>query len=1465
VPETLASACVSGHLGMTTGTYIEDGIVYVPSKVAAKNNGLSADYISRMCRESQVQSTWHQGMWFVNEASLEDVLAARRDKLEKLAAQQSETLKRLHRHREVSTAQAIDDRRAAATRLQPRQTVMPIPVAALALLNCVLLTTTIIALPTARAAIAAQLPTDFSTRVAPANWLPATDVRNQIAAGASSIPETIKEKLNDFFCWWLACEPKSLALEDDVSRDFILALPKRQATSSVVVVSAPASPSTPRASVIQQPIIERVVETVRTIVQGGLTEAILDARLASLNTELANKISALASANTTQTIRIYDNISDALLFDEVTDLILHSPVIDDASITGGTIAGATIAGTLSNAIDTALATIASLTANELVAINATTTNATSTNLYVAESLGFGSGTGLLQNTAGVISNLAYGANGQVLKMVAGVPAWGVDISGGGSGGAGFFSTTTDELAVFLLDTTDVFLIGNNATTTTGHILEVSGSALFRNGVTTYGSLTAARFVATSTMASVIPFASTTAISSANASTTNLVISSVPGVLLATNISGTVVATTSISGNLLDTSGNWSGTFDGLESATYLANAFSTTSASYFSALGLAFSTTSADAWKNTRNFFSTTSSDFYASVTNAFSTTSANFFVASSTTIPKTYTANVFSALQTFGNASTTNISSSYASSTSAFVGSLSIGALSGFLKATAGAVATSLVDLASDVTGILGVGRGGTGWAAVQAGSIPYGNGVNALATTSAGINGQVLALLGGIPTWTATSTLATINGTLSVSKGGTGTTSFSYGLLLSPGGTSALQNIATSSLGLLTTHVAEGVSLYYTDVRVQTYLGAVDKGFFFSTTSADVWKNTRNFFSTTSAAYFASQGLAFSTTSSDYWKSVNNFFSTSSADYYSGLGLAFSTTSTNYFVSSSTTIPKTYASNTWTGSNIFSSLTLGSLNGPLHANGGVLSATTSVGVLYGGTGLVSAPTYGQMLVGNSSGGYSLTATSSLGIAGGSALSGTQGQVAYFSGTNSAVGTSTLFIASSGNVGIGTTTPEAKLHLGGETAQFPNAFVISPTTHATSRRAAGYFDNWLVGQDSQGNGSKDFFIFDGDDGVSRLAISASGNVGIGTTNPTTDLSVVDEGDYATIDTVSYNSVDAFNSGGFAALRARGTIASPTHPLNGDRLGFFFAGNAAAFNSSSGMEVYTTENHSSTAQGSELRFNTVGNGAAETLQRMRLAQNGAIFMTALSTTEGAFHSVCINPSTFELIRDNDDTCTSSSARYKHDITQIEMAGLDIVTRLKPTSFVYDEAGFDNEVFWGFIAEDMQEIDAEFGTRLTDINAEGEVQDYYQRAVLAVLTDALQELVNITGIFRDKLISWLGDATNGITALVAREGRFSEMICVGSTCLSESELIKLIDQATQSTQPSNALDLNDSEPASVINIEPVHEPLTVDNDSATSTEVATDTSIAFPQETQPLPTTEDDNFDLSSSGAIDDTR
>jgi len=122
------------------------------------------------------------------------------------------------------------------------------------------------------------------------------------------------------------------------------------------------------------------------------------------------------------------------------------------------------------------------------------------------------------------------------------------------------------------------------------------------------------------------------------------------------------------------------------------------------------------------------------------------------------FTFNDASTLFTVTNASTTNITATYASSTRAVFGSLTVGSLSGFLKATAGVISTSLIDLANDVTGILPISSGGTGWATgFTANTVLIGNGTGRIATTTAGTNGQVLALVGGVPTWTATTTAST------------------------------------------------------------------------------------------------------------------------------------------------------------------------------------------------------------------------------------------------------------------------------------------------------------------------------------------------------------------------------------------------------------------------------------------------------------------------------------------------------------------------------------------------------------------------------------------------------------------------------------------------------------------------------------------------------------------------------------
>lgn len=106
------------------------------------------------------------------------------------------------------------------------------------------------------------------------------------------------------------------------------------------------------------------------------------------------------------------------------------------------------------------------------------------------------------------------------------------------------------------------------------------------------------------------------------------------------------------------------------------------------------------------------------------------------------------------------------------------------------------------------------------------------------------------------------------------------------------------------------------------------------------------------------------------------------------------------------------------------------------------------------------------------------------------------------------------LVIKDDGNVGIGTSTPSAKLYVANTTgvnttskvesgsAQYPVAISVLPSTHATSRRTALKLDDWQLLQDKGGNGTKDFSIYQTTGNAQRLTINTSGNVGIGTAAP---------------------------------------------------------------------------------------------------------------------------------------------------------------------------------------------------------------------------------------------------------------------------------------------------------------------------------------------------------------------------
>ena len=132
---------------------------------------------------------------------------------------------------------------------------------------------------------------------------------------------------------------------------------------------------------------------------------------------------------------------------------------------------------------------------------------------------------------------------------------------------------------------------------------------------------------------------------------------------------------------------------------------------------------------------------------------------------------------------------------------------------------------------------------------------------------------------------------------------------------------------------------------------------------------------------------------------------------------------------------------------------MTIGTLTGPLQAQNGLVSATTSIGVKYGGTGLTSNAAYGQLLLGQTNGTYALTATSSLGLLG-SGFTNWKVVSGYLTPTTTmgiiTLASSTIQYLNSASSTLGTTlitgnaTTSGALYIGGSTTTAANGIQLS-------------------------------------------------------------------------------------------------------------------------------------------------------------------------------------------------------------------------------------------------------------------------------------------------------------------------------------------------------------------------------------------------------------------------------------
>ncbi|MDB5187605.1 MAG: hypothetical protein JWO50_125, partial [Candidatus Kaiserbacteria bacterium] len=168
-------------------------------------------------------------------------------------------------------------------------------------------------------------------------------------------------------------------------------------------------------------------------------------------------------------------------------------------------------------------------------------------------------------------------------------------------------------------------------------------------------------------------------------------------------------------------------------------------------------------------------------------------------------------------------------------------------------------------------------------------------------------------------------------------------------------------------------------------------------------------------------------------------------------------------------------------------------------------------------------------------------------------------------------------------------------------------------------------------------------------------------------------------------------------------------------------------------------------------------------------------------------------------------------------------------GLSDIMKLSPISYHWNTlSGLDMTTgYSGFSAQNVQTAIPEAVGSST--NGFLTLQD---RPILAATVNAIKDIGSITGIFKDNLIAWLGNTSNGITSIFAQNGNFNttntQTICVDGECLTKSDVHTLLQMVQAqngiggSSGPTNVSpDENSTDSTST--------PQTTTDDTSTTTE------------------------------------
>jgi hypothetical protein len=227
---------------------------------------------------------------------------------------------------------------------------------------------------------------------------------------------------------------------------------------------------------------------------------------------------------------------------------------------------------------------------------------------------------------------------------------------------------------------------------------------------------------------------------------------------------------------------------------------------------------------------------------------------------------------------------------------------------------------------------------------------------------------------------------------------------------------------------------------------------------------------------------------------------------------------------------------------------------------------------------------------------------------------SGITGTGSYLPMTFTTGGSERMRVDTSGNVGIGTSSPGAKLHVSqGNTS-------VGALLNGTTRGIRFGFDTTgsiIEGVDNTGVTSFQPLAVGGVDvrfttsGTERARIDSSGNVGIGTTSPSQLLDISANGTATVL--LSRYSTDA-SEAAYTVRKARGTASSPSIVSSGDTVvSYNFQGyDGASFLNAARIIAQIDGTPGTNDMPGRLVFSTTADGAATATERMRIDSSGNV-------------------------------------------------------------------------------------------------------------------------------------------------------------------------------------------------------------------------------------------------------------